>query len=76
MRCARPGLTALLIGTALLCALPGAAQDAPKSLLPEGFEEPAADIAAPLPGTAPDATAPAGDTPSTDALSSTLRPPK
>ena len=67
MRRARPGLTALLLGAALLCALPGAAQDAPKSLLPEGFEEPAADVAAPLPGTAPDATAPAADAPGTDA---------
>ncbi|TFU03619.1 hypothetical protein EUV02_10715 [Polymorphobacter arshaanensis] len=67
MRRARPGLTALLLGAALLCALPGAAQDAPKSLLPEGFEEPAADIAAPLPGTAPDAAAPDAGATSTDA---------
>ncbi|HPU16120.1 MAG TPA: hypothetical protein PK808_08540, partial [Polymorphobacter sp.] len=73
MRRARPGLTALLLGAALVCALPVAAQDAPKSLLPEGFEEPAADVAAPLPGTAPDAAAPAA-APSTDAAFVRARP--
>lgn len=47
---------ALLAGAALALALPAAAQDAPKSLLPEGFDPPAAEVVAPLPGTTPAAT--------------------
>lgn len=70
MRRVPSGLTAMLVGAALLCGGPLAAQSdsAPKSLLPDSFNEPAAHAPeAPLPGTLPVEAAPAAGAVSTDA---------